>query len=264
MTLQVKGFQWSICIHGVIFFLVAALQLTSVSQNKVIVINFALSASNPPAVVAQSFPYQAPATGQEPMRNRGIRPKEVAEEHKLLNPDAGKTPAPPEVPIKEEDNSSSPVPSADGAETLSAQGVTGADSLTRAANVPGTPSAAGAFRNAAGSAQERAGFSGNADSGTTPETSGAAYLREHFAYIRDRITGSISYPHMARKMGWCGQVRIAFIVCEDGSVNNVRVVESSGFSLLDRNAVDTVKNVAPFPSPPVKAEIRMPITYRLN
>ena len=69
---------------------------------------------------------------------------------------------------------------------------------------------------------------------------------------------------MARKMGWCGQVKIAFVVCEDGGVNDVRVVESSGFSLLDRNAVETVKNVAPFPTPPIKAEIRMAITYRLK
>ena len=85
----------------------------------------------------------------------------------------------------------------------------------------------------------------------------------HF-YIRDRITGSISYPHVARRMGWHGRVKIAFVVCEDGGVIGVRVIDSCGFSILDRNAVDTVMNVAPFPRPPVKAEIRMVITYRLE
>jgi protein TonB len=69
---------------------------------------------------------------------------------------------------------------------------------------------------------------------------------------------------MARKNGWSGQVRIAFIVREDGGVADVKVLESSGFALLDRNALDTVRQVAPFPCPPVKAEIRMAITYRLN
>jgi len=108
-----------------------------------------------------------------------------------------------------------------------------------------------------------AGSSGSG-TGQTPDESRVAYLKEHFAYIRDRITKSISYPPMARKMGWCGHVKIAFVVCEDGGVNNVRVVDSSGFSLLDRNAVDTVKNVAPFPRPPVRAEIRMVITYKFN
>jgi TonB family protein len=96
------------------------------------------------------------------------------------------------------------------------------------------------------------------------KASRAAYLKEHFVYIRDRINRSISYPRMARKMGWCGQVKIAFIVCEDGGVMDVRVLESSGFTILDRNAADTVKNVVPFPCPPVRAEIRMAITYRFN
>ena len=118
--------------------------------------------------------------------------------------------------------------------------------------------------DADGRAQGTAETAGRAAPGATPETARAAYLKEHFVYIRDRITGSIAYPHLARKMGWCGQVKIAFVVCEDGGVNDVKVVESSGFGLLDRNAVDTVKNVAPFPTPPVRAEIRMAITYRLN
>ena len=59
-------------------------------------------------------------------------------------------------------------------------------------------------------------------------------------------------------------MKIAFFVCEDGGVNDVRVLESSGFGLLDTNAVETVKRVAPFPNPPVRAEIRMAITYRLD
>ena len=86
-------------------------------------------------------------------------------------------------------------------------------------------SAKGVSRDAAdkeGLAQVRQESSGNARAGSPPEVSRAAYLKEHFVYIRDRITGSISYPHMARKMGWCGQVKIAFVVCEDGGVNDVR------------------------------------------
>jgi protein TonB len=113
---------------------------------------------------------------------------------------------------------------------------------------------------------ERAGgnSAGSGDMDGTLKQAKAAYLKEHFAYIRDRIIRSILYPPMARKMGWCGRVKIAFVVCEDGGVNDVRVVESSGFDLLDRNTVNTVKNVAPFPRPPAKAEIRMAITYRLD
>ena len=266
MTLQAKGFRWSICIHGVIFFLAAALQFSAVSQSKIVVINFALSGNNPPVAAVQPLPFQAPAVRREPKITKAVLPKEVAAVQNLPDPEAEKTPALPNAPATEGESPDSPTLSADGAGTLSAQGEAGATSLSQATYAPGAPAAAGMFRNAVGSDHDRAGSygNGNVDSDSTPETPRAAYLREHFAYIRDRVTGSISYPNMARKMGWCGQARISFIICEDGSVNDVRVVESSGFSLLDRNAVDTVKNAAPFPRPPVKAEIRMAITYRLK
>ena len=117
---------------------------------------------------------------------------------------------------------------------------------------------------ATGPVQGTAGISDRGLAPETPEESKATYLKEHFVYIRDRITRGIAYPQTARKMGWSGQVKIAFVVFEDGGVNDVNVLESSGFGLLDRNAVETVKRVAPFPRPPVRAEIRMAITYRLN
>jgi len=69
---------------------------------------------------------------------------------------------------------------------------------------------------------------------------------------------------LARKKGWHGRVKIGFVIREDGGVIDVRVIDSCGFNMLDQNAVDTVKKVAPFPCPPVRAEIRMAINYRLN
>ncbi|MFN3395380.1 MAG: energy transducer TonB [Thermodesulfovibrionales bacterium] len=90
------------------------------------------------------------------------------------------------------------------------------------------------------------------------------YIKEHFAYIRDIITKNISYPFMARKMGWSGRVTISFIIIEDGSVKDIKIVESSGFDILDRNAAETVKKVSPFPRPPVRAEVIVPVVYRLN
>ena len=48
-------------------------------------------------------------------------------------------------------------------------------------------------------------------------------------------------------MGWSGRVVIAFTVCEDGSVEEARVVESSGRDLLDNNAIEVLARAAPFP-----------------
>lgn len=90
------------------------------------------------------------------------------------------------------------------------------------------------------------------------------YIMEHFSYIRDLITKNISYPYMARKMGWSGRVTVSFIITTDGSVRDVKILESSGFDLLDRNAADTVRKISPFPRPPVSAEIIVPVVYRLN
>lgn len=98
----------------------------------------------------------------------------------------------------------------------------------------------------------------------SPEKARQRYIKEHFSYIRDIITKNISYPYMARKMGWSGRVTVSFIIAENGSVKDIRIVESSGYDLLDKNAVDTVRKASPFPRPPVTAEIVVPMVYRLN
>jgi len=103
-----------------------------------------------------------------------------------------------------------------------------------------------------------------ADAGESVAESQAHYVRAHFSYIRNLVMHRLEYPALARRMGWTGRVVIVFTVCEDGSVEETRVVESSGRELLDRNAVEVVARAAPFPPPPVPAEIIMPITYALN
>jgi protein TonB len=90
------------------------------------------------------------------------------------------------------------------------------------------------------------------------------YLKEHFAYIRDTVLKKLSFPAMARKLGWSGKVTVSFVICADGNVEDLRVVESSGFGLLDRNALETIKKACPFPRPPVRAELIMPVVYRLE
>lgn len=110
-----------------------------------------------------------------------------------------------------------------------------------------------AVQHAAPAAEER----------PTPEKAQQRYLKEHFSYIRDLITRRLAYPPMARKMRWSGKVVVAFVIAEDGTVHNLRVVDSSGFPVLDRSAAETVINVAPFPKPPVRAEITLPINFRM-
>jgi protein TonB len=90
------------------------------------------------------------------------------------------------------------------------------------------------------------------------------YLKEHFTYIKDIIQRNISYPPRARKLGWSGRVVVSFVIDEEGRTSNERILESSGFEVLDGNVIETVREVTPFPRPPVKAELRVPIIYRLE
>jgi protein TonB len=97
----------------------------------------------------------------------------------------------------------------------------------------------------------------------TSEKAKNRYPREDFAYIRELIMKQLVYPGVARRMNWSGKVTLSFVIGEDGSVSGIRVVESSGYPLLDRSAMDAVKNVASFPKPLASAEIVMPIQFKL-
>ncbi|HOE18385.1 MAG TPA: energy transducer TonB [Syntrophorhabdaceae bacterium] len=81
------------------------------------------------------------------------------------------------------------------------------------------------------------------------------YIKKHFAFIRDMILKNLTYPAIARRMGWKGNLTVSFVICEGGSVENIRVVRSSGRKVLDENALSTIRAIQPFPKPPVRAEI---------
>jgi protein TonB len=90
------------------------------------------------------------------------------------------------------------------------------------------------------------------------------YLKEQFEYIKKMIEKNLVYPDKARRMGWSGIVVVSFIILENGHVSNEKIVRSSGYEVLDNNVIATIKRIEPFPKPPVSAELKIPITYRLE
>jgi protein TonB len=90
------------------------------------------------------------------------------------------------------------------------------------------------------------------------------YVKAHFIYIKKIIEKSISYPPIARRMGWQGKVVVSFVVCSNGEVEKLQVVESSGHAQLDKNALETVKQVEPFPRPPVRVKLVLPVMYTIT
>jgi len=92
----------------------------------------------------------------------------------------------------------------------------------------------------------------------------AEYLLKNFSCIRDMIQKMIAYPALAKRMGWEGKVITSFIVSSRGYARDVRISKSSGYEILDENALKAINNASPFPKPPVEAQIIIPILYRLN
>lgn len=76
------------------------------------------------------------------------------------------------------------------------------------------------------------------------------------------------YPEEARRRGYEGQVRLEVEVLTNGSVGKVRVRTSSGYEVLDRSALETVKDwkfiPARFGTVPVKSTVIVPVTFQLK
>jgi APA family basic amino acid/polyamine antiporter len=71
------------------------------------------------------------------------------------------------------------------------------------------------------------------------------------AMVRARIARTLTYPPRARRMGWEGRVALAFVLLAEGSVRDLRVAQTSGYSLLDDAAMAAVERASPFPPPGV-------------
>ena len=85
-------------------------------------------------------------------------------------------------------------------------------------------------------------------SASTKEYAYANYLR---AWVdRAERVGNLNYPDEARRKRLSGQLVISVAVRRDGSVENTRIIQSSGIPLLDSTALRIVKLSVPFPPLP--------------
>jgi protein TonB len=89
-------------------------------------------------------------------------------------------------------------------------------------------------------------------SASTKEYAYANYLR---AWVdRAERVGNLNYPDEARRKRLAGQLVISVAVRRDGSVEQTRIIQSSGIPLLDSTALRIVELAAPFPPLPENAE----------
>jgi protein TonB len=82
--------------------------------------------------------------------------------------------------------------------------------------------------------------------------------------VRERIARTLRYPPRARDLGWEGRCLVEFVLLADGTIRQLRVIESSGRPLLDAAALAAVQRGLPFPPPGVDVLVRTPIAFRLH
>ena len=80
--------------------------------------------------------------------------------------------------------------------------------------------------------------------------------------IKASIERAKIYPSLARKMRQEGTVIAEFSINAKGLPQNIQIVKSSGFSLLDSATRDTILKASPFPV--IKGTIEVPLTFILK
>lgn len=254
MNYQFKALNLSLAMHVVLILILAGVSNSFVVTNKLLVIDFTIGDS-----VKAIDPSMSRKEKADTDKNR--LPVARKEKRNIQDKQPERPESKPEVPPATRATTEEPIPVAAHDEKRAASGVL-TENITDNVSMA-TESQAGDLTgtNIAKAGKESVGYGYSGDS---PEQGKIRYLKQHFAYIKDKVQRHITYPHLARKMGWKGKVSVSFIVASTGHANEIHIVQSSGFMVLDQNAVDAVKRASPFPKPPVEAKIIIPILYRLN
>ena len=90
----------------------------------------------------------------------------------------------------------------------------------------------------------------------------------YLARLRQRVHEALRYPLAARRRGLSGKVELEVLIDAAGRVQQVEVVLSSSYVLLDEAAMDAVRSLPPLPFPrgmparPLK--VRLPLVFELR
>lgn len=94
-------------------------------------------------------------------------------------------------------------------------------------------------------------------------------LAKYSQIIQKRILDSLIYPASAKEAGFSGTVKLSLQLSYNGQLLDVTVKETSGYKVLDDEAVSVAKNKSPYPPFPASLEskelcVDIPITYLLD
>ena len=83
------------------------------------------------------------------------------------------------------------------------------------------------------------------------------------------LGSNIQYPSKAKENHWEGSAVCQFVIEKDGSISNAEIIQSSGFQLLDIEAMRVILNMPNWTSgkqngDSVRLKFALPITFKLQ
>lgn len=102
-----------------------------------------------------------------------------------------------------------------------------------------------------------------------PVRAQADALASYRQRLSELFAGRQAYPRMAAMRGWEGEVRLRLKVARKGNLVSIALDHSSGFEVLDQNALAMVEGIAALPELPEalgdnEIQIVVPINYKLR
>ena len=94
-------------------------------------------------------------------------------------------------------------------------------------------------------------------------------LQEFLSDVRRRIESNKTYPPTAIDAGIEGSSGVRMTITKDGQLEKVEIVDSSGYEILDKAALQSVRSAAPFPPIPKnigreKIEMNLYLVFRIT
>lgn len=101
----------------------------------------------------------------------------------------------------------------------------------------------------------------------TQTINNSALKRSYIAKIRELIKSNLYYPRVARRMRIQGVVKVSFVVRKDGTIDSIKIGDSSK-KILNKGALRTLQNIKAPPIPDdlgvVSLDLFVPIEFKLG
>ncbi len=77
----------------------------------------------------------------------------------------------------------------------------------------------------------------------------------YMAHIKQLVQSVWIYPDEALEKGQSGMLYLVFVINKNGALNSVKLIKTSGYSILDNAAINAIQEAAPFPYIPKRLNI---------